>query len=279
MISIVVCSVRQNMFDSFQQNVSTTIGVPFEIIRINNSKGDYGICAAYNKGKAECKYDIICFSHEDIVFESSGWGDVLVNLFQDKSIGLAGIFGACYVSAFAEDTVDRNECEGQVIEGYKEDKPIVRVSRFNNGSIAEVVGVDGVFMATTKAVISSIRFSDNLLKGFHGYDFDISFQIKQLYKVVITREILLTHFSKGDYGFEYYQALKLVLSKWKSILPLYLPSYSKKEIKELNLKSLQLFYKATLRKENLLVRNAMLLYFAFKQGIPVSYLKKVPSFL
>ncbi len=279
MISILVCSVRKNTYDAFQQNVAATIDAPFEIIRIDNSKGKYSVCAAYNKGKAECKYDIICFSHEDVLFQSSGWGNTLVSLFRDKSIGLAGIFGACYVSAFAEDAVDRNECEGQVIKGYKEDKPLVSVSRFDNSAIAEVVGVDGVFMATTKSILSTIRFSEDLLKGFHGYDFDISFQIKQCYKIVITRDILLSHLSVGNYGYQYYEALRLVTRKWKSALPLYLSSYSKEEILELKLKSLHVFYKSLLHKKNLFLINLTILYFAAKQGVMVSYLKRIHSFL
>jgi Glycosyltransferase like family len=267
MISIVVCSVKEMIFNKFSESVQATIGVPFEIIRIDNSKNEYSICAAYNKGKAKCKYDIICFSHEDVLFETSDWGNILANTLKDPTIGMAGIFGACYVSSFAEDIVSRKECIGQVIEGYKDDKPLVTVSRFLSGTVAEVVAIDGVFMVTKKTIINKISFSDGILRGFHGYDFDICMQIRQNYKVVVTRNIILSHLSIGDYSTSYFEAIKIVSKKWSSYLPAYLSSYSKNEINKLKIKSLEFFCKNAIDKKSLIKKLILSVYYAAKQDV------------
>ena len=99
MISIIVSSVDNKLFDSFQQNLSETIGVPFEVIKIPN-KGEMGICAAYNLGGVQAKYDYLVFAHEDIRFHTNDWGSRLLQLFHDnEEIGLAGVVGSEYKPA------------------------------------------------------------------------------------------------------------------------------------------------------------------------------------
>jgi Glycosyltransferase like family len=266
MISIVVCSVNEEKFNLFSDSVQATIGVDFEIIRIDNSNNKTGICAAYNKGKAQCRYQIICFSHEDVLFKTQNWGQTLINIFQDKSIGLAGIFGACYISSFAEDPVNRNECIGQVIEWYKPDKPLISVSRFPSQHLAEVVGVDGVFMVTTANIISNIQFDEEILTGFHGYDFDLSLQISQQYKIVVTREILLEHASVGNYSTSYYEAIKKVSKKWQRRLPSYVGSYAIAEIKSLMAQSLQVYCNTCNNKKQYWKKHFFAIVYAIKHG-------------
>ena len=43
MISIVICSRSETALENVSQSVSLTIGVPYEIIAIDNSKGEYSI--------------------------------------------------------------------------------------------------------------------------------------------------------------------------------------------------------------------------------------------
>ncbi|MBI3883109.1 MAG: hypothetical protein HY305_02555, partial [Sphingobacteriales bacterium] len=192
------------MFSDFSQSVDKTIGVPYEIIRIDNSQNQYNICEAYNKGKEMCKYELVCFSHEDIAFETNGWGNTLIHTFQNPAIGLVGVLGICYLSLFPIRWLPDSECEGQFILN---NTTYIR-KRFPVNSTPEVVAVDGMFFCTRKSIIDKLRFSDDILKGFHGYDMDISFQIRQQYKVVVTRNILLTHYSSGNFNQSYYDAMK-----------------------------------------------------------------------
>src|SRR5262245_51650499 len=113
MISIVVCSNNLKLYQQFIKSVEQTIGVPHEIIRIDNEDHQYSICAAYNKGASLAKYEIICFSHEDLIFETNNWGEILITTFKDPGIGLAGLLGTCYFSLFPNNWLNENEYEGQ----------------------------------------------------------------------------------------------------------------------------------------------------------------------
>ena len=73
MISIVVSSYQEPLYQSFVNSVEKTIGVPYEIIKVENP-GIMGICKAYNLGVSKAKYDIVCFSHEDVLCYSENWG-------------------------------------------------------------------------------------------------------------------------------------------------------------------------------------------------------------
>ncbi len=271
MISIVVCSVNEVLFNKFRENVGLTIGVPHELIRVENSGKKYSICGAYNKGKGECKYDIICFCHEDVLFHTYNWGVILSCIFTDQKIGLVGVLGACYLSLFPIDWVDPNECEGQIMEGFKEGSPLMKLNRFGENPLAEVVAIDGVFMCTRKTIMDKINFSDDILKGFHGYDFDLSMQVRKYYKVVITRDILLLHLSSGVFNSSYFEAVKILAKKWEQHLPAYLPLYRKSEIMDLKIKSLSVFWDKSKTLKNKIIS----IIYAGKNGVLLPWLKKL----
>ena len=68
----------------------------YEIIKIDNP-GTMGISEAYNRGIA-ATFDYLCFCHEDILFQTEGWGRKLLEIFSyDSQIGLIGIAGSPYL--------------------------------------------------------------------------------------------------------------------------------------------------------------------------------------
>jgi hypothetical protein len=98
MISIVICSRRNTDLQQVTADIETTIGVPYEIIAIDNSQGTYGICAAYNSGVAKSRYPIVCLMHEDIKFDTANWGQIVVDILQDETIGILGVAGGNYLA-------------------------------------------------------------------------------------------------------------------------------------------------------------------------------------
>ncbi|RFP64156.1 hypothetical protein D0N36_15745 [Hymenobacter lapidiphilus] len=52
MISLIICTRDPAALAAVSQSAAATIGVPFEIVPIDNSQGQYGICEAYNLGAA-----------------------------------------------------------------------------------------------------------------------------------------------------------------------------------------------------------------------------------
>ena len=78
MISIVVCSRYPKIDVSLEKNIRDTIGdVQYEIVWIDNSHNQYSIFEAYNEGVSRSKGDYLCFMHEDIVYWSHDWGDLV----------------------------------------------------------------------------------------------------------------------------------------------------------------------------------------------------------
>ena len=97
--------------------------------------------------------------------------------------------------------------------------PVKTVVNPMQGSFDEVAVIDGVFMATKKAIATLFPFDETMLKGFHCYDLDFSLHIGTKYKTVVSYAILLEHFSEGRLNKNWlYDSLKLH-KKWKAILP------------------------------------------------------------
>ncbi len=276
MISVVVCSVNTTLFNEFSECVSSSIGVPYEIIRIDNSGGKYSICEAYNKGAALCNHDIICFVHEDVFFETKDWGKIVATVLADRETGLLGVVGTCYLSLFPDTWLDENELEGQWVYADKKtgEKTFTVFKKNLSKQTAEVVAVDGFFLATRKDVLQKVRFSDDLLKGFHGYDIDICMQVHQHYKVVINRNLIFHHFSAGNYNNSYYYSLSLLKKKWFKKLPAYISSYTKKEIEELKLKSLDVYFKKTPNREFDIRYKIAGLKYALQKGVLFQWLAR-----
>src|ERR1700750_840709 len=99
MISVVICSANKTLAEQIKQNISETIGVPWQLVLIDNTQLNKGICHVYNLGASQAQYDIICFVHEDVLFQTSSWGAAIASYFRDDAqLGLVGIAGGRYKS-------------------------------------------------------------------------------------------------------------------------------------------------------------------------------------
>ncbi|HSQ41571.1 MAG TPA: glycosyltransferase, partial [Fibrobacteraceae bacterium] len=93
MISAIICSRNSVACEWARRNLMRTVGSSeFEFIRIDNSSGQMGICAAYNQGIKRSHGDILIFLHEDVFHLEIGWGARLVQKFhQQANLGLVGV--------------------------------------------------------------------------------------------------------------------------------------------------------------------------------------------
>lgn len=62
MLSIIISSYQPQFYSALEKNIAETIGIPYEIIKIDNPNL-MGICEAYNKGASLSKYDYLLFVH------------------------------------------------------------------------------------------------------------------------------------------------------------------------------------------------------------------------
>ena len=227
---MIVCSRDAKALKALLENIEQTVGVPYEIIPIDNASGAFGICEAYNTGAQKSRFDCLCFVHEDVSFSTLNWGHKLLEIVANPTIGLVGVAGATHKSANVSAWWDIPLPYQRMHLVQPQEQQLTSISlNPQQETLAEVVAVDGVFLATKKNVWEQFKFDQKTLKGFHFYDVDFSTAIRTRYKVVVTYEILLTHYSAGspdtvswvEHAVAYHR-------KWKKCLP---DSVSKKNVK------------------------------------------------
>lgn len=204
MFSLLVCSVNPTYLAQVQASVGQTLGVAHEWIVWDNRKENKGLCAVYNHLAAQAKFSYLVFLHEDLVFKTADWGQVLLQHFeQHTNTALIGVAGGRYKT--------------RLYSGWYTGLPhydFIHVTHSDQGReynlhvpatwpqpFMPAVVLDGLFMACRKSAWKASPFDEQLLKGFHFYDIDFSLRIAQQHAVMITNQIELIHLTKGgDYG-------------------------------------------------------------------------------
>ncbi len=224
MITIVVCSVNLFQFEQFEESVRNSIGTPYELIRIDNSHNDYGICEAYNKGAARAAYPYLCFAHEDILFGAMNWGPPLIAAFNSRHAGIIGIAGSKYKSLAPGVWSNNNaalDCYA-IVQHY----PLAqrRELQVNNPGAdqdyAEVKTLDGVFLFTSGEIWRKNQFDAATFKGFHSYDLDFCLQVGRSYPLYVAYHLMIEHLSPGKLDSSWVEQSILLSEKWKASLPL-----------------------------------------------------------
>lgn len=238
MISIIICSRTQSINSDLFENIKDTIGSDYELIVIDNSKNTYSIFEAYNLGIEKSAGEYLCFMHDDILFHTKGWGDVIQHIFRENiKVGLIGVAGAKIKTRMPSGWWNcPNEYKEINIIQHTENNKIEKWKYgFKDGSISEVVAIDGVFMVMKKKI--NIFFNTEL-KGFHNYDLNISFECKNKgHKIVVTNEILLEHFSNGNTDKSWYESVMNVHKFYFKNLPLIIEGINENHTKLLEIKN------------------------------------------
>ncbi len=238
MISIIIASVNKQQLDHVKANISETVGIPFEIITFDNLGGSRGLCEVYNEGVKSAHYDILCFMHEDVNLKTKNWGKIVIdNFVKDSKLGLIGLAGSSYKAIAPSGWF----CNGgpqkiNYINLLQRDKTnstntIHHNQNPRNEKISEVVAVDGVWFCTKKSIALEYPFDETIFKKFHCYDIDFSLSIQQEYKVAVTFEVLLEHFSVGNYDRIWVEETLKLYGKWNTKFPIDLEGLSRWEQK------------------------------------------------
>lgn len=222
MISVIICARTKILPPAFVENLSATIGAPFEIIHIDNSENKYSIFSAYNEGYAKSKYPYLCFLHDDVLFHSTDWGLKLITHLQNPLTGIVGLAGGDLIiripSSWSAGVVNINILQSD--RTGKKPTKLFRLPQNFTESRRSVIVLDGVMLAMRRDLMEKIRF-DEQLGGFHGYDFDISLQATVAgFTNYVAYDIKLEHLSRGKPDKKYYKNLIRVYRKWENHLPL-----------------------------------------------------------
>lgn len=271
MISVIICSVNPLLLEKVRKNIEETIGVPYEIISIDNSQNKYGICKAYNEAGAKARFPILCFMHEDISFETTNWGEKVCTHLKDKQTGLLGVAGgdskALVPSSWSVPVISN---EINLVQHYKSAllpvKRIVETNKEINGNTKRVIALDGVWLCTRKDVFEQFKFDDKTFTGFHGYDIDYSLQVNTKFTVRVVFDVVLHHFSEGNPDARWINSAILVSKKWKKQLPVSVYDLSKEQYRFHYWHSLRVYLQHLFRLNyNYFTIIATLLHYSFNR--------------
>jgi len=222
MISLIICSRTGFLSAALTADIAATIGVPYEIIVIDNAENRYNIFEAYNIGVSQSRYPILCFMHDDIEYHTENWGQNVLAHFADQQTGAIGIAGSPYVPA-----MPGSWWGGGVVNQHllvnENGKLAVADKLADNVPAAKkpVITLDGVWMCIRKDLFTKISFDGAAYKGFHFYDTDIALQVFSVgYHIYCVYDISIYHFSNGKMDKSWCENAMIFNRKWKSALPL-----------------------------------------------------------
>ena len=236
MISVIICSINNDLAQQVQKNIADTIGVVWESIIIENIQSPKSLTEVYNFGASKAQYDVLLFVHEDVLFKTQHWGkNLLDNFTNDTNLGLIGIAGSKYKSkapsGWFSGIAALDCCKITHVDSNQQTQQIY----FNpvaGTRLQQVVVLDGVLLCCKKNVWQQVKFDEILLKGFHLYDIDFSFRVAQKFKVIVSFEIDLIHLTEGgSFGDEWVNNTLFWHSKKQSSLPFYTKDLSTQKSK------------------------------------------------
>lgn len=221
MISIIICSRDAQQLQAVTASVEKTIGVPYELIGIDNSGGAYGICEAYNIGAARSRYAHLCFMHEDIRFHTADWGKQVVAILADAAAGVLGVAGGTYMAnapggwyAPAEAKYRRMNVV-HTIKGKKKRFD----TRPSKATLFPVAAVDGLWLCCRREVWAEFKFDPVTFPAFHFYDVDFCTRTFPKYTHYVTFDIAIEHFSAGSHNAAWYEAAYQYYTQRRAYLP------------------------------------------------------------
>lgn len=225
MVSIIIASADPQLLQQVKVNIDETIGLPYEILAFDNAGGATGICEIYNQGIRRARHAILCFMHEDIAFKTTGWGQVVQELFARHSrLGIIGMAGSTYKSVMPSGWTSQGSPESErsnLLQSFKYMKYETVRSCINpaNEQLAKVVAVDGAWMCVKKEVVEKFGFDSTTFTKFHCYDIDFCLLAGRAYDIGVTYDVLLHHFSEGSFNKEWMEQTLLLYNKWEEELP------------------------------------------------------------
>lgn len=255
MLSVIICSRNKTLFKGLAENISRTIGVEYEIVIIDNSENKYSIFSAYNVGVSKSKYPYLCLVHEDVLFHTDNWGKKVIAHLQEPKTGILGVAGGDMVTRVPSSWPTSISIGVNIIQtDYSARKrPTKFLLEPENYTLSKrpSITLDGIFLCMRKELMHKIHFDENL-KGFHGYDYDISIQSSIAgYANYVIFDIKLEHFSRGRTNILYFRNLIYIFKKWESYLPLSGDTITEeklKDIKQIELGMLKQLTKKMIRK-------------------------------
>lgn len=250
MISLIICSRDKVALTTVIQSAGETIGVPHEVVAIDNSQGKYGICEVYNRGAAQAKFDLLCFMHEDIKFHTPDWGKIVVEALSQPSAGVVGVAGSAFQpkapggwTAAGEPYLGINVI--QTTGGAQRPDYVNPVGK----TLMRAITLDGLWLCCRKHVWNEFKFDTKTFPGFHFYDIDFCVRVATKYTNNLLLTVLIEHFSNGTFDKIWMRNALTFYKKSKGYLPLAADNVPAVEQNRVNIKAMQVFTSMIIRNK------------------------------
>ena len=217
MITVVYCTRSENKSHTDHIKKTSGLNKNIEVIEIINN-GE-ALTKAYNRGLAQAKNDIVLFIHDDVEFDTTGWGNKLIKHFNNNpEYGILGLAGTTDIPLSGQWWEDRTKMVGIVNHKHEGKKWESKYSKSWGNELNEVLIVDGLFFAVHKNRIKD-KFDENI-EGFHFYEMDFCFSnyLKGV-KIGVMYNIRLTHKSIGQTNEQWDVNRKQFVKKFIDDLP------------------------------------------------------------
>ena len=228
MISVIICSVKPSQVSRLEKNIAETIGnVEYEVIAFDNRNTHYGLCEIYNLCAEKSRYDNLCFAHEDIQFDTIGWGEKIIPKLSETDCGVIGFAGTtARISALCGIGLSRAHWRSNYIQHMNKGGMKSCFKNPDRVEFSPVVSVDGMCLFVSRKVWQKVRFDEKTFPNFHLYDLDFTTAVFRAgYINYICNTVIVEHFSEGYYTQEWLAATIDFNNKWRDALPLYVSGF------------------------------------------------------
>lgn len=222
MISFIICSINPDGYHQFERNITQTCGVPFELLKHDNRESKWGLCKVYNHYSKIAKYDIICYIHEDVLFHTENWGDIICNFYKNNpETGCIGFAGSTIKTKSLSGWATYKDANRySFTQGYRNKPSKKYTSNPENEEFAEVVSLDGFCIFCKKEIWQLLPFREDLFTGFHLYDISFTTLIATKFTNYVCNNILIEHLSAGSFSKDWYKSSILFHKEMHDILPI-----------------------------------------------------------
>lgn len=194
----------------------------YEILAFDNKEG-IPIAKVYNRLASQAKGEFLLFAHEDIIFHTKGWGEIICKQLSTPRCGVIGFAGSKLRLPVVGPLCQSPRCFFCNFLTRNATKPSRHGCRKEH-DFEEVVTLDGMAMFCTKEAWGESPFDEENIKGFHLYDIDFTLCMavnnRQNY-VCTSKKVRMEHLSSGNYSMAWLeQTIALQKNKWDKLTPL-----------------------------------------------------------